>query len=137
MKKRMEFLQVIVCVVSLTGCGMIASAEDTRIVENETSQIVIEKSVASINLDDMETLSNKAEQYCGYLGQITEREFVGEDGIEAADATVTYDERTEQYSIELSLKTNGKVDTGQIEDYKTFLSRTYTEVILMVDGEVM
>lgn len=137
MKKRTEFLLVIVCALALTGCEMIASAENTRMAENETSQIVSEKSVVSINLDDMETLSNKTEQYRSYLEQITEREFVGEDGIEAADATVTYDERTEQYSIELSLKTNGKVDTGQIEDYKTFLSRTYTEVILMVDGEVM
>lgn len=77
----------------------------------------------------------KEEQYCDYLGRAAERTFIDKDGIESADATVTYDEGTEQYAIELSLKTNGKVDKGQIEDYKTFLGKIYTEVTLVVDVE--
>ena len=50
---------------------------------------------------------------------------------------MSYDEGTEQYSIELSLKTNGKVDSEKIEEYKTYLSKTYADVILIIDGEVM
>lgn len=137
MKKGTELLMAIMCALLLSGCEIITNAEGTQIAENDTSQIVAEESAVSINLDDMETLSDKEEQYCDYLGQVTERTFIDKDGIESADATVTYDEGTEQYAIKLSLKTNGKVDKGQIEDYKIFLSKTYTEVTLVVDGEVM
>ena len=66
-----------------------------------------------------------------------ENVFVDEDEIESADATISYDEGTEQYSIELSLKTNGKVDREKIEVYKTYLSKTYADVILIIDGETM
>ena len=137
MKKRTEFLMAIMCALLLSGCEMITNTEATQIAGNDTSQISAEENAVSINLDDMETLSDKEEQYCDYLGQVTERTFIDKDGIESADATVTYDEGTEQYAIELSLKTNGKVDKGQIEDYKAFLSKTYSEVTLVVDGEVM
>lgn len=137
MKKRTEFLMAIMCALLLSGCEMITNTEATQIAGNDTSQISAEENAVSINLDDMETLCDKEEQYCDYLGQVTERTFIDKDGIESADATVTYDEGTEQYAIELSLKTNGKVDKGQIEDYKAFLSKTYSEVTLVVDGEVM
>ncbi len=50
---------------------------------------------------------------------------------------VSYDEGTEQYSIELTIETNGKVDSEKIEDYKTYLGKTYADVILIIDGEVM
>ena len=63
--------------------------------------------------------------------------FINEDGIESVDATVSYDERTEQYSIELLLKTKDKVESEKIEDYKTYLSKTYGDVTLIMDGEVM
>lgn len=135
MKKRTEFLLAIMCVLLLTGCGMLVNAENTKLAENETSQIVVEES--SVSLTDVLTKIDSNEKYCGHLGQVTEREFIEEDGIESAEATVTYDKGTEQYSIELSLKTNGKLDKGKIEDYKTVLSKTYAEVSLVVDGEVM
>lgn len=63
--------------------------------------------------------------------------FADEDGIESADAIVSYDEGTEQYSIELIIETNGEVSGEQIELYKNILSKTYAEVVLMVDGSVM
>ncbi len=63
--------------------------------------------------------------------------FVDEDEIESADATISYDEETEQHSIEFSLKTNGKVDREIIEVYKTYLSKTYADAILIIDGETM
>ena len=66
--------------------------------------------------------SEPAEQYCDHLVQFTESMFTDEEGIESADATVSYDEGTERYSIELSLKTNDKVDSEKIEDYKIYLS---------------
>ncbi|MCI8633985.1 MAG: hypothetical protein HFJ05_00030 [Eubacterium sp.] len=47
--------------------------------------------------------------------------FKDEDGIESAEATVSCDEGIEQYSIELSLKTNGEAGKEQIEeDNKTY-----------------
>lgn len=55
--------------------------------------------------------------------------FIDEEGIESADAIVSYDEGTEQYSIELSLKTNGKVDSEKMEEYKTCMKKTYTGVV--------
>ena len=69
--------------------------------------------------------------------QTTESMFKDEDGIESAEATVSCDEWIEQYSIELSLKTNGEAGKEQIEDNKTYLSKTYADVILVIDGEVM
>lgn len=60
--------------------------------------------------------------------------FTDEEGIESADATVSYDEGTERYSIELSLKTNDKVDSEKIEDYKIYLSNMYADVVLMGDN---
>lgn len=69
--------------------------------------------------------------------QTTESMFKDEDGIESAEATVSCDEGIEQYSIELSLKTNGNVNSEKIEDYKTCLNKTYADVMLIIDGEVM
>ena len=66
-----------------------------------------------------------------------ENVFVDEDEIESADATVSYDEGAEQYSIELTIETNGEVSGEQIELYKNILSKTYAEVVLVVDGSVM
>ena len=69
--------------------------------------------------------------------QTTESMFKDEDGIESAEATVSCDEGIEQYSIELLLKTKDKVESEKIEDYKTYLSKTYGDVTLIMDGEVM
>ncbi len=109
MMKKVGFLLAMICILSLTGCGMCGNA----------------------------TQSEPAEQYCEYLTKNTENMFTDEDGIESAEAIVSYDEGTERYSIELSLKTNGKVDSEKIEEYKTYLSKTYADVILIIDGEVM
>ena len=95
------------------------------------------RNTVSVNFDDVATQSELAEQYCEYLTKNTENIFTDEDGIESAEAMISYDERTERYSIELSLKTNGKVDSEKIEEYKTYLSKTYADVILIIDGEVM
>ena len=129
--KKARFLLVLICILSLTGCGMIASAEE------ETLQPDTEENAVSVNFDDVATQSEPTEQFCSYLVQFTESTFTDEEGIESADAIVSYDEETEQYSIELSLKTNGKVDSEKIEEYKTYLSKTYADVILIFDGEVM
>lgn len=136
MKKRAAFLLAIVCALSLTGCGMAAKADDVRTSEKDSK----EENTISVDLDDVATVSSesdKNEQYSNYLARVTEQSFINEEEIEAADATVIYDQGTEQYSIKLSLKTNRKVDEGQIEEYKTFLSKTYAKVTLVVDGEVV
>jgi hypothetical protein len=129
--KKAGFLLALICILSLTGCRMAAS------VEEEISQPDTKGNVVSVNLDDVATQSDLAKQYCEYLVQITESMFINEDGIESVDATVSYDERTEQYSIELLLKTKDKVESEKIEDYKTYLSKTYGDVTLIMDGEVM
>ncbi len=121
----------LMCILSLTGCGMVASAEEEMLQPN------MEENVVSVNFDDVATQSEPTEQYCDHLAQTTENMFTDEEGIEWADATVSYDEGTKQYSIELSLKTNGKVDSEKIEDYKIYLSKTYADVVLIIDGEVM
>ena len=129
--KKAGFLLALICILSLTGCGTIASAEQ------ETLQPDTEENTVSVNFDDVATQSEPTEQYCEFLTRNTENMFTDEDGIESAEAIVSYDEGTEQYSIELSLKTNGKVDSEKIEEYKTYLSKTYADVILIIDGEVM
>ncbi len=131
MMKKAGFLLALICILSLTGCGMAASAEE------ESLQTDTEENTMSINLDDVATQSEPSEQYHEYLAQNTENVFIDEDRIESADATVSYDEGTERYSIELSLKTNGKVNSEKIEEYKTYLSKTYADVVLIIDGEVM
>ncbi|RKI76099.1 hypothetical protein D7V90_21720 [bacterium 1xD42-87] len=129
--KTAGFLLALICILSLTGCGMVASAEE-EILQPET-----EENIMSVNFDDVATQNEPTEQYCEYLAKNTENMFTDEDGIESADAIVSYDEGTEQYSIELSLKTNGEVSGEQIELYKNILSKTYAEVVLVVDGSVM
>ncbi len=116
---------------SLIDGVWIASAEE------EILQLDTEENTVSVNFDDVATQSEPAEQFCNHLVQFTESTFTDEEGIESADAIVSYDEGTEQYSIELSLKTNGKVDSKKIEEYKIYLSKTYADVILIIDGEVM
>ena len=129
--KTAGFLLALICILSLTGCGMVDSAEE-EILQPET-----EENIMSVNFDDVATQNEPPEQYCEYLAKNTENMFTDEDGIESADAIVSYDEGTEQYSIELSLKTNGEVSGEQIELYKNILSKTYAEVVLVVDGSVM
>ena len=129
--KKTGFLLAMICILSLTGCGMVASAEE-EILQPDT-----EENTVSVNFDDVATQSEPTEQYCEFLTRNTENMFTDEDGIESAEAIVSYDEGTEWYSIELSLKTNGKVDSEKIEEYKTYLSKTYADVILIIDGKVM
>lgn len=129
--KKAGFLLALMCILSLTGCGMVASAEEEMLQPN------MEENVVSVNFDDVATQSEPTEQYCDHLAQTTENMFADEEGIELADATVSYDEGTEQYSIELTIETNGEVSGEQIGLYKNILSKTYAEVVLMVDGSVM
>ena len=121
----------LICILSLTGCGMVASAEEEMLQPN------IEENSMSVNFDDVAAQSEPTEQYGDHLAQTTENMFADEDGIESADATVSYDEGAEQYSIELTIETNGEVSGEQIELYKNILSKTYAEVVLVVDGSVM
>ena len=129
--KKAGFLLALICILSLTGCGMVASAEE-EILQSDT-----EENTVSVNFDDVATQNEPTEQYCEYLAMNTENMFTDEDGIESADVIVSYDERTEQYSIELSLKTNGKIDSDKIEEYKTYLGKTYADMVLIIDGEIM
>ena len=131
MMKKAGFSVALICILSLTGCGMVASAEEEMLQPN------IEENSMSVNFDDVATQSEPTEQYGDHLAQTTENMFADEDGIESADATVSYDEGAEQYSIELTIETNGEVSGEQIELYKNILSKTYAEVVLVVDGSVM
>ena len=129
--KKAGFLLTLICILSLTGYGMVASAEE-EILQSDT-----EENTVSVNFDDVATQNEPTEQYCEYLAMNTENMFTDEDGIESADVIVSYDERTEQYSIELSLKTNGKIDSDKIEEYKTYLGKIYADMVLIIDGEIM
>ena len=131
MMKKAGFSVALICILSLTGCGMVASAEEEMLQPN------MEENAMSVNFDDVAAQSEPTEQYGDHLAQTTENMFADEDGIESADATVSYDEGAEQYSIELTIETNGEVSGEQIELYKNILSKTYAEVVLVVDGSVM
>ena len=131
MMKKAGFLLTLICILSLTGYRMVASAEE-EILQSDT-----EENTVSVNFDDVATQNEPTEQYCEYLAMNTENMFTDEDGIESADVIVSYDERTEQYSIELSLKTNGKIDSDKIEEYKTYLGKIYADMVLIIDGEIM
>lgn len=135
MKKSLGFLLGIICMLTLSSCGTIVSSEDMQTTENE----VIQENTASFNLDEITTQGDKYERYCNYLRQLTEKHFMSEEGIKSADATVTYDGETDQYSIELSIETNGELGEEQIALYKSILSEKYgfAEVVLVIDGEVM
>lgn len=133
MKKGAAFLLVIMFVLSMAGCGMIAGAEDMQTAENE----VLQENMVSVNLDDVAAQNDPEEQFRNHLEQVAEKEIIGEEGIMSADATVTYDEETGQYSIELLIETNGEVGGEQIELYKSALSKTYAKVALVVDGTVL
>lgn len=135
--KNVGFLLALTCMLSLTGCGMAASTEGTKTAADEISQSDVEANAVSVNFNDMATQSDHTEQYCDYLVQITESMFIDEEGIKSANARISYDDGTEQYSIELSLKTNGKANSEQIKDYKTYLSKTYADVTLIIDGKIM
>lgn len=102
--KKAKFLLALMCLLSLSGCGMAANTGDAQMMEN----------TVSVNFDDVASLRNLNEQYCDHLGQATEKEFMAEEGIASADATVAYDEGTGQYSVELSIETNGEVSEEQI-----------------------
>ena len=93
--KKAGFSLAMICILSLTGCGMVASAEE-EILQPDT-----EENTVSVNFDDVATQSEPTEQFCDHLVQFTESTFTDEEGIESADAIVSYDEGKEQYSIEL------------------------------------
>lgn len=98
---------------------------------------VLQENRESVNIDiATQGDLDRDRQWCDYLGRETEKNFMGEEGIKSADATVTYDKETGQCSIELSLETSGEVGAEQIELYKSILSKSYTKATLIIDGEV-
>lgn len=139
-KTKSEATMLVICLLLFSGCGMKTGAETAQMTADETLQSAVEENTVSINLDEMDALSDsdeKSEKYCAYLEQITIKDFADQEGIESAKAAVSYDEGTEQYSIEVSLETNGQVDSEQIEDYKTYLGKSFSAVTLLVDGEAL
>ena len=82
--KKAGFLLALICILSLTGCGMVASAEE-EILQPDT-----EENTVSVNFDDVATQSEPTEQFCNHLVQFTESTFTDEEGIESADAIVSY-----------------------------------------------
>ncbi len=91
-----------------------------------------------LSVSDGELSENdKIEKYCDYLGKYNEEMFVNDAGMDAAEAVVSYNEELEQYSIALSLESDGEVNEEQIETYKTILEKQeFAEIALTVNGEV-
>lgn len=90
-KTKSEVTMLVICLLLLTGYGM---KSDT-----ETAKAVLEENTVSINLDEMDADSEpaeKSEKYRDYLERITVEDSADQEGIEAADAVVSYDEATEQ-----------------------------------------
>ena len=63
--KKAGFLLALICILSLTGCGTIASAEE------EILQLDTEENTVLVNFDDVATQSEPTEQFCNHLVQFT------------------------------------------------------------------
>ncbi len=94
--------------------------------------LLISVSLCKVSVNKSE--QSKAEEYREYLSQIVEDDFTGIDGVESANAIVSYDESQDQYSVELSLITEEDINEEQVELYKSVLRKTYVEVKLMING---
>lgn len=139
MKRGAGFL-LMVCVLALSGCGSSGGMKDGQIItKTEIFQSAAEEPTVSINIDDIteNDTGEKYGKYCNYLGQVTEADLTEEEGIESAEAAVSYDEETGQYFIELAIKTDGVLSDEQLELYKTFLHKTYAKVTWVVNGELL
>lgn len=79
----------------------------------------------------------KHRKYITYLEQIIEREFMDEENIESADAVVSYDRTTDQYSVELSLTGSGEISEERIGIFKSALAKIFTKIILEINGEIV
>lgn len=64
MKKTLGFFGVMMYVLTLSGCGMLAGAEDMQTGESEISQVIVEENAVSVNFDDLEMQSDSDGQYC-------------------------------------------------------------------------
>ncbi len=138
MKRGAGFFSLMVCVLALSGCGNSGGMEDGQIItETEIFQSAVEEPTVSINIDDIteNDTGEKYGKYCNYLGQVTAADLTEEEGIKSAEATVSYDEETGQYFIELAIKTDGVLSDEQFKLYKTFLQKTYAKVTWVVNGE--
>lgn len=91
-------------------------------------------SVSLHNTSASKSGQSKAAGYSEYLSQIVEDDFTGIDGVESANAIVSYDESQDQYSVELSLITDEDISENQVEMYKSVLRKTYVEVKLTFNG---
>lgn len=83
---------------------------------------------------DNNSEQRKGEKYSEHLSQIVEDDFTGIDGVQSANAIVSYDNSQKQYSIELSLITDEEIKEEQVELYKKVLTKTYVEVKLTING---
>lgn len=81
--------------------------------------------------------TDKAETFGNLLSRLTEEDFMGVDGIISAHAEVIYDEKTEQYSMELSLTTDKEISEEQFELYKSALNKTFEDIVIIVNGVIV
>lgn len=79
---------------------------------------------------------NKIKAFCDYLGQYNEEMFVNNAGMDFAEATVEYHEELNQYTISLLLESSEEVSEEQIASYKAVLEKQFTEITLIINGEV-
>lgn len=76
----------------------------------------------------------KVERYSEHLSQKVEDDFTGINGVELANAIVSYDKSQKQYSIELLLITDEEISEEQVELYKSVLTKTFVDVKLTING---
>lgn len=59
------------------------------------------------------------------------------EGIDSADAVVSYDRESKQFAITLSLTSDLPTNKEQVESYKYILSRTFETVTIYINGVMM
>lgn len=110
------------------------SLDESQMTEEQQSKYEQVLSDERVELGVGENIQNKGEAYSDYLSQRVEDDFTSIEGIESANAMVTYDESQDQYSIKLSLISDENVNEEQAEMYKSVLRKTYVEVELTING---
>lgn len=79
---------------------------------------------------------DKISALCDYLSQYNEEMFVNDAGMDSVEAIVEYHKELNQYSILLLLESSETVNEEQIASYRQVLEKQFSEIILIVNGEV-
>ncbi len=133
-----------VCVLGIAGTAFASNDRDTlKASDRALTENVNLKDVANIvdtgyeSGHSVDSIHRLNEETAYYLAQKTEKDFKDVEGIDSADAAVSYDRESKQFAIALSLTSDLPTDKEQVESYKYILSKTFETVTIYINGVMM